>query len=334
MKKAIYAALMSAALGLTASAHAQVADAPQAPVKAQESKDAEHSPNFIREGSTVFVSGHTKFWIGRLSNALSPRNHNVNPVTRVVFVNATSFRSDDTVAAHIAIERTRKLTIETVVVGSCDLFCVRLFAAGKTRVLGQDLPDSKSELAIQVPIDFTTKKLERRFPNSQVAVFEAAIPSMRDENKSLIAKGVSKPSDVTGGLFVGATETRYCDTATSCEPVKGVSGFTMQLLTSDQRVEVALPKTFPAPVPTGFAAINDLSQPIVQRNAVAMYKEFLDAPIGGSGRAFALSENGEGPVSWWAANGEDPVARAISLCQKKAKVCKLYAVDDYVVWNK
>jgi hypothetical protein len=36
----------------------------------------------------------------------------------------------------------------------------------------------------------------------------------------------------------------------------------------------------------------------------------------------------------WAEEGEDPVARVLSACQANSRQpCKLYAVDDYVVWN-
>ena len=58
------------------------------------------------------------------------------------------------------------------------------------------------------------------------------------------------------------------------------------------------------------------------------YKVFLsqDAP-----RAFAIGPTG----SWgWAEGGEDPVKRALDNCNRKsADKCKLYAVDDDVVWT-
>ena len=48
-------------------------------------------------------------------------------------------------------------------------------------------------------------------------------------------------------------------------------------------------------------------------------------------RAFATS--GKGPWSW-AEMGEDPLKRALDNCNRLAKedVCKLYAVDDDIVW--
>jgi hypothetical protein len=48
-------------------------------------------------------------------------------------------------------------------------------------------------------------------------------------------------------------------------------------------------------------------------------------------RAFAVSPSG----AWcWAEEGEDPDARALAACEKKSnQPCRLYSVDDYVVWK-
>ena len=57
------------------------------------------------------------------------------------------------------------------------------------------------------------------------------------------------------------------------------------------------------------------------------YSLFLEKPFP---RAFAISETKN---YGWEYGGDDPLVSALSRCEKKASAkCKLYAVDDYVVW--
>jgi dienelactone hydrolase len=84
------------------------------------------------------------------------------------------------------------------------------------------------------------------------------------------------------------------------------------------------------PIPrTDFAAIQDIdSVPFLHERGRDGYRAFLSKS---TPRAFAVSPSG----AWsWAEEGEDPVARVLSACQANSRQpCKLYAVDDYVVWN-
>ena len=84
------------------------------------------------------------------------------------------------------------------------------------------------------------------------------------------------------------------------------------------------------PVPrTDFALIQDIdSVPYLRERGREGYRAFLSKS---SPRAFAVSSTG----AWsWAEEGEDPVGRVLSACQaNSSQPCKLYAVDDYVVWN-
>lgn len=84
------------------------------------------------------------------------------------------------------------------------------------------------------------------------------------------------------------------------------------------------------PIPrTDFAAIHDIdSVPFLHERGRAGYRAFLSKS---TPRAFAVSPSG----AWsWAEEGEDPVGRVLSACQANSRQpCKLYAVDDYVVWN-
>jgi dienelactone hydrolase len=85
-----------------------------------------------------------------------------------------------------------------------------------------------------------------------------------------------------------------------------------------------------APIPrSDFAALDDVdSVPFLRQRGREAYRAFLAKS---TPRAFAVSPSG----SWsWAEEGEDPVGRVLSACQAtSSQPCKLYAVDDYVVWT-
>jgi dienelactone hydrolase len=83
------------------------------------------------------------------------------------------------------------------------------------------------------------------------------------------------------------------------------------------------------PPPTNFAALDAADAvPFLKENGKNGYAAFLkrDTP-----RAFAIAPGG----AWgWANGGDDPLQRALDNCNKQAKgACRLYAVDDSVVWQ-
>jgi dienelactone hydrolase len=79
--------------------------------------------------------------------------------------------------------------------------------------------------------------------------------------------------------------------------------------------------------PTSFAPL-DAMPPYLRSTGLQGYKAFLTKSVP---RAFALSQSG----AWgWAEDGDDPTERALANCQKNSRTqCKLYAIDDYVVWK-
>jgi dienelactone hydrolase len=85
-----------------------------------------------------------------------------------------------------------------------------------------------------------------------------------------------------------------------------------------------------APAATGFAKIEDVQAvPCKSENCRSGYATFLTK---NKPRAFATNNKG----LWALAEmGEDPLRRALESCNRQAKedTCKLYAVDDEVVWN-
>jgi dienelactone hydrolase len=91
---------------------------------------------------------------------------------------------------------------------------------------------------------------------------------------------------------------------------------------------VTIPKSADAPSASNFAALEDASKvPLVKDEVKANgYKRFLSADIP---RAFAIGPKGE----WNFISGADAPTRALERCANTAKTaCKLYAVDDAVVW--
>ena len=85
----------------------------------------------------------------------------------------------------------------------------------------------------------------------------------------------------------------------------------------------------PTPTKTNFANLDDADAvPYLHDRGRSQYQVFLTKS---QPRAFALSPSG----AWsWAEDGDDPNERALANCQKNSDLpCKLYAVDDYVVWD-
>jgi dienelactone hydrolase len=91
---------------------------------------------------------------------------------------------------------------------------------------------------------------------------------------------------------------------------------------------ISPPKATGAPAPSGFAAIGDASRlPLVKQDVKDTgYARFLalDLP-----RALAIGPKGE----WAFFSGDNVIQRTLDRCAQTAKTaCKLYAVDDSVVW--
>ncbi|NML33291.1 dienelactone hydrolase family protein [Paraburkholderia antibiotica] len=84
-----------------------------------------------------------------------------------------------------------------------------------------------------------------------------------------------------------------------------------------------------APKASGFAALDAVdSVPFLDEAGRNGYRNFLHQY---PSRAFAVSDSG----AWsWAEGGDDPMSVAVTNCQKQsADPCRLYAVDNSVVWG-
>lgn len=82
---------------------------------------------------------------------------------------------------------------------------------------------------------------------------------------------------------------------------------------------------------SGFASIDDVSAiPYANDRIRDGYRVWLTRA---TPRAFAVSGDGHFGSAWGNSKSSDPAHRAIDSCQKVAAMtCKLYAVDDAVVW--
>lgn len=95
---------------------------------------------------------------------------------------------------------------------------------------------------------------------------------------------------------------------------------------TEQVVALVENRTIPE---SGFATIDNISAiPYLKDSGREAYRTFLSKSLP---RAFAVSASGE----WsWAEEGDDPAERVLASCQANSSTpCKLYAVDDYVVWS-
>jgi hypothetical protein len=80
---------------------------------------------------------------------------------------------------------------------------------------------------------------------------------------------------------------------------------------------------------TGYASVDDVNAvPYLQQGGREAYRNFLTKSLP---RAFAVSSTG----AWsWAEDGDNPAEQVLESCQKSSdSPCKLYAVNDYVVWS-
>jgi dienelactone hydrolase len=83
------------------------------------------------------------------------------------------------------------------------------------------------------------------------------------------------------------------------------------------------------PQATDFAALADDSKvPFIPNERRSTYKDYLTKT---SPRAFAVAPNG---ALGWANGGDAPTQRALEFCNRRGQgQCKLYSVDEDVVWN-
>ena len=92
------------------------------------------------------------------------------------------------------------------------------------------------------------------------------------------------------------------------------------------RLGFGKPGSVARPPPSGFAKVDEVDKlPTDQATRDGAYRKFLESK---APRAFALGPNN---ASGWA-SGDWALGRALGFCARRGEPCKLYAVDDDVVW--
>ena len=80
------------------------------------------------------------------------------------------------------------------------------------------------------------------------------------------------------------------------------------------------------PPATAFARVDEVDKvPVKASTRDGLYRKFLDAKLP---RAFAIGPKGAAGY----ATGDWALGKALGFCQRRGEPCKLYAVDDEVVW--
>ena len=94
--------------------------------------------------------------------------------------------------------------------------------------------------------------------------------------------------------------------------------------------EMPMPVDLPAPPASDFAALDAIDKlPLAGEAVRNAYSAWLAAE---APKAFAIFPGKRGWGSAW--GGDRPIARALANCERRVKEpCKLYAVDDKVVWR-
>jgi hypothetical protein len=104
---------------------------------------------------------------------------------------------------------------------------------------------------------------------------------------------------------------------------------TAGLPTKEVNSKYGRPPDMPRLPATGFASVEDATTiPYISESARRAYSTFLTMR---KPKAYAISPDG----AWaWAEQGNDPLFRALAACnaQNLVENCKLYAIDDDVVW--
>ena len=92
------------------------------------------------------------------------------------------------------------------------------------------------------------------------------------------------------------------------------------------RLGFGKPGSMARPPPTHFAKVDEVDKlPANQATKDGAYRKFMESK---APRAFALGPNN---ASGWA-SGDWAMGRALGFCARRGEQCKLYAVDDDVVW--
>lgn len=200
----------------------------------QSAEQPEKKSNAVFVGTTLFVSGHFSKWGGKINYTWEIKPGETK-IEKIVFVDITSDRQEKMGFAEVFKGYAQTRGWDTVAVGRCDLFCARLLAAGKNRTLAQG-----AYIDLQVPVDYDTKKLEPRYPNTQFALYEKN--PLSAANKEIFYEAFTA-GGMTGGLRVDGKSAQFCksrDPDIECKNYQ-IDGVSLGILTSGELVKIGIP---------------------------------------------------------------------------------------------
>jgi hypothetical protein len=156
-----------------------------------------------------------------------------------------------------------------------------------------------------------------------------AVPYLNETGRETYRKFLSEPMprafvfspDATAASFTGGFDP-LGRALTACQKI----GRQCQVYAVDDQVTWKRPT--PAPPPSRFAPIDNYAAiPFINAGGREGYQKYLGMR---KPKAFVIAPDG----AWSAASlGADPVSSAMASCSKGHGGCRLYAVDDDVVWR-
>ena len=235
--------------------------------------------------------------------------------------------------------------LRTAVSGYCYSSCSRMFLGGKTRYFTNDFPPEYTDVGFHGHYNnchLARAVVERLGLKNWIIKY-----SDGKADPALVERWINIP--LCSGMahffhpelfkrdgvstFMCQGDEPMARSVLGCEPIHKTAldlgvVTSLEIVRSDDQGEIQarLPKR---PKATNFAAIEDIKMvPLLNDAGRQGYQRFLAA---GLPRAFVISRSG----SWaFKAGGFDAITPALSRCAEVAKqTCKLYAVDDDVVWS-
>jgi len=237
--------------------------------------------------------------------------------------------------------------LRTAVSGYCYSSCSRMFLGGATRHFTDDFPPEYTDVGFHGHYD-GQGHLQREYVQAMGLKDWIIKYSDGKADPALVDRWINIPLG-TGMIHFrhpelfkrDAVSTFMCQgneamarPALGCEPIiksaieLGIATSLEIVKSNDQSELRALLSD--RPKASGFAAIEDMDKvPLISDAGRQEYRRFLAARLP---RAMALSPDGR---AWaWNAGGFDAVNLALSRCaQRSNQTCKLYAVDNDVVWT-
>jgi hypothetical protein len=238
----------------------------------------------------------------------------------------------------------RERGVTTVVSGHCVSSCSRLFLGGKQRLFSDDFPQSLTYVGFHGHYDFGKLNVKAVEKNDQVAWTKKYTDNKVDPK--LLNRWVNierRAGDVR--FYADGVAARWKAKTFLCEGIESRRPNLCEKISTDALKEgivtardvysspdaATLPfkqreRTYPT---TKFAALDDVTKlPAKSASAERDYELFLNAALP---RAFAMSRDGRNVA--WSANSARSVDVALDTCNKKsAGPCRLYAVDERVVF--